>query len=63
MAYINLLPWREEAGKAKQREYFSILALAAIVSFAIVFVVSQFFQAKISGQNTRNDYLKNEIKF
>jgi len=62
MAYINLLPWREEAGKAKQREYFSILALVAIVSFALVFAVSQFFQAKISGQNTRNDYLKNEIK-
>lgn len=62
MAHINLLPWREEAEKAKQREYFSILALVAIVAFAIVFGISQFYQAKIDGQNTRNQYLKNEIQ-
>ncbi|WP_426358968.1 PilN domain-containing protein [Pseudocolwellia sp. HL-MZ19] len=62
MAHINLLPWREEAEKAKQKEFFSILALVAIVSFAIVFSISQYFQAKIDGQNTRNEYLKNEIK-
>lgn len=62
MAHINLLPWREEAEKAKQREYFSILALVAIIAFAIVFAISQFFQAKINGQNTRNQYLKNEIQ-
>jgi len=62
MAYINLLPWREEAEKAKQREYFSILALVAIIAFAIVFAISQFFQAKINGQNTRNQYLTNEIQ-
>ncbi|XPF92821.1 PilN domain-containing protein [Colwellia sp. RE-S-Sl-9] len=62
MAHINLLPWREEAEKTKQREYFSILALVAIVAFALVFAVSQFYQAKIDGQNTRNQYLKNEIQ-
>lgn len=62
MAHINLLPWREEAEKAKQREYFSILALVAIIAFAFVFAISQFFQAKINGQNTRNQYLKNEIQ-
>ena len=62
MAHINLLPWREEAEKTKQREYFSILALVAIIAFAIVFGISQFFQAKINGQNTRNQYLTNEIQ-
>ena len=62
MAYINLLPWREEAEKAKQREFFSLLALVAIVSFALVFIVSQFYQAQINGQNKRNQYLQNEIK-
>ncbi|WP_077340049.1 PilN domain-containing protein [Pseudocolwellia agarivorans] len=62
MAHINLLPWREEAEKAKQREFFSILALVAIVAFALVFAISQFYQAKIDGQNTRNQYLKNEIQ-
>ncbi|WP_076419433.1 PilN domain-containing protein [Colwellia sp. UCD-KL20] len=62
MAHINLLPWREEAEKAKQREFFSILALVAIVAFALVFAISQFYQAKIDGQNTRNQYLTNEIQ-
>lgn len=62
MAYINLLPWREEAEKAKQKEFFSILALVAIVSFALVFIVSQFYQVQIDGQNKRNQYLKNEIQ-
>ena len=62
MAYINLLPWREEAEKAKQREFFSILALVGIVAFALVFIVSQFYQAQIDGQNKRNQYLKNEIQ-
>lgn len=62
MAHINLLPWREEAEKAKQREFFSILSLVAIIAFAIVFGISQFYQSKIDGQNTRNQYLKNEIQ-
>ncbi len=62
MAHINLLPWRDEAEKAKQREFFSLLALIAIIAFALVFAVSQFFQAQIDGQNKRNQYLKNEIQ-
>jgi len=62
MAYINLLPWREEAQKAKQQEYFTILAAVALGAFAIVFAVSQFYQARIDGQNARNQFLKNEIQ-
>lgn len=62
MAYINLLPWREEAQKAKQREFFTLLALVAIVAFLIVFLISQFFQMRIDGQNARNQFLKNEIQ-
>jgi len=62
MAYINLLPWREEAEKVKQREFFTILAAVALAAFAIVFIVSQFFQAQIDGQNVRNQFLQNEIK-
>lgn len=62
MAHINLLPWRDEAEKAKQREFFSILALVAIIAFALVFAVGQFFQSQIDGQNKRNQYLKNEIQ-
>jgi len=62
MAYINLLPWREEALKAKQKEFFMILAGAGGCAFAIVLLVNLFFQARIDGQLTRNEFLKNEIQ-
>ncbi|MEW6991884.1 PilN domain-containing protein [Colwelliaceae bacterium 6441] len=62
MAHINLLPWREEAEKSKQREFFTLLTAVALGAFAIVFIVLQIYQMRIDGQNTRNQYLKNEIK-
>mgnify|MGYP000011715852 CR=1 FL=1 len=62
MAYINLLPWREEAEKAKQREYFTVLAVIALGAFALVFLVNLFYQLRIDGQNSRNQFLKNEIQ-
>jgi len=62
MAHINLLPWREEAEKAKQREFFTMLTAVALGAFAMVFLVSQFYQLRIDGQAARNQYLKNEIQ-
>jgi len=62
MAYINLLPWREEAQKAKQQLFFSALIGVVVLAFVIVFAVNQYYQARIDGQNARNQYLKNEIK-
>lgn len=62
MAHINLLPWREEAEKAKQREYFTLLTIIAFCAFAVVFAVNQFYQLRIDGQNARNQFLKNEIQ-
>ena len=61
MAHINLLPWREEAEKAKQREFFTTLTAIALGAFAVVFLVSQVYQMRINGQNSRNQFIKNEI--
>ncbi|GHF87442.1 PilN domain-containing protein [Thalassotalea marina] len=61
MAHINLLPWREEAEKTKQRAYFTLLAFVALATFAVVFLVGQFYQLRIDGQVARNQYLQNEI--
>jgi type IV pilus assembly protein PilN len=61
MAHINLLPWREEAEKAKQREFFTTLTAIALGAFAVVFLVSQVYQMRIDGQNSRNQFIKNEI--
>ncbi|TRX57860.1 PilN domain-containing protein [Thalassomonas sp. M1454] len=62
MPHINLLPWREEAQRQQQQQYFSILTFLALISFLVVFLISQFYQAKIDGQKARNQYLTNEIK-
>lgn len=61
MAHINLLPWREEAQKLKQRQFYTILAAVAISAFAVVFMVFQVYQMRVDGQHSRNQYLKNEI--
>ena len=62
MAYINLLPWREEALKEKQKEFFTILIAVSLLSFALIFAVNLYFQARIDGQTTRNQFIKNEIQ-
>ena len=62
MAYINLLPWREDALKAQQKKFFSVLSLVALFSCAITLSVSFFYQAKIDGQKTKNNFLKNEVQ-
>ena len=62
MAYINLLPWREEALKAKQKEFFIMLAAAGVIAFALVLLVNLYFQARVDGQLARNAFLKNEIQ-
>jgi|TARA_B110000091_G_C13780125_1_gene460747 type IV pilus assembly protein PilN len=62
MAYINLLPWREAALKIQQKQFFSVLSLVGLFSFAITLSISFFYQAKIDGQKTKNDFLKNEVQ-
>lgn len=61
MAYINLLPWREEAEQARQRDFFVILGGLSTFALLIVIVFGQYYQARIDGENTRNQYLSNEI--
>ena len=61
MAHINLLPWREAALKAQQKEYFTILAAVGLLTLALVLITNFYYQARIDGQNSKNQYLKNEI--
>lgn len=62
MAYINLLPWREEAQKAKQKQFFTVLALVCFAAFSLVFAVSLVYQSMIDGQMQKNQFIKNEIQ-
>ena len=61
MARINLLPWRAERRKQRQREFQGMLGLAALAGVLLSFLVWFYFSQQISGQNERNAFLQAEI--
>ena len=61
MARINLLPWRAERRKSRQKEFVGMLGLAALAGVLIAFLVYSYYGGRITGQNERNDYLRGEI--
>ncbi|MCO7224479.1 PilN domain-containing protein [Pleionea sp. CnH1-48] len=62
MAKINLLPWREELRKEKQRQFLSILSLVFVLGAVGVFAYLHLLGQKIDSQRERNNYLAKEIK-
>jgi type IV pilus assembly protein PilN len=61
MAHINLLPWREELRKHKQRE-FGIMAVGTVVIAGLIVLLSHLHvDGMINDQNQRNAFLQNEI--
>jgi type IV pilus assembly protein PilN len=61
MPRINLLPWREEQRKQRQKN-FAIAAVAAIVAAGLVtLLASLYLQGRIDHQNARNQRLEQEI--
>ncbi len=55
MARINLLPWRAERRKARQKEFALMLGLAVLGGILASFLVISFYNGRISNQNARND--------
>jgi type IV pilus assembly protein PilN len=62
MAHINLLPWRTERRKQREREFFMQLGAAAVAAVLVVLVWYGWMDGRISSQNDRNTYLQGEIK-
>lgn len=61
MARINLLPWRAERRKLRQKEFVSMLALAAGAALLISFLIVMYYSGQIEGQQMRNAYLSEQI--
>jgi type IV pilus assembly protein PilN len=61
MARINLLPWRAERRKQRQKEFSILLALSALGAVLLSFMMVGYYKAQISGQNDRNQYLTDQI--
>jgi type IV pilus assembly protein PilN len=62
MARINLLPWREELRKEKQRQFLSILGLVFVLGVVVVMSYKYTVGMQIDTQVQRNNFLKAEIK-
>lgn len=61
MAKINLLPWRAERRKQRERE-FGVLMLAALgLGAVLVFAGVWYMNQRLTGQQARNDLLNSEI--
>lgn len=61
MARINLLPWREERRKVRNREAQTLLFMIAAGAVLAVVLVCFRYSGLIDDQNQRNAYIENEI--
>jgi type IV pilus assembly protein PilN len=62
MARINLLPWRAERRKQRQKEFGVMLGFAALAGVVLWFLVNSYYNGQIEGQNERNTFLQGQIK-
>ena len=61
MARINLLPWREDLKRQKQREFIMAALTGVAIAGVIVFMSHLHFNGMVNNQNMRNAFLQNEI--
>lgn len=61
MARINLLPWRAERRKQRQKEFAGMLAASAVLALVLAFLIVSYYGAQIEGQNERNTFLRDQI--
>ena len=61
MAKINLLPWREELRKKKQKDFINAIVLSVLLGFIIIGLIHAYIAGLNSYQDQRNLILQNEI--
>lgn len=61
MARINLLPWRAERRRQRQKEFGIMAALAAVAGIVLWLLVNMYYNAQLDGQHARNAFLQQQI--
>ena len=61
MILINLLPHREAARKRRKETFYASLGAAALLGVLLAGGAYVWYQAQISGQQSKNTYLQSEI--
>lgn len=62
MAHINLLPWRAERRKQREREFYMQLGAAFAAALVFLFIWAFWMNMRVDNQNDRNAYLQGQIK-
>lgn len=62
MPRVNLLPWREERRRERQRQFMSLLGLAVVATVAVFGLVTFQMNRVVNYQQSRNNYLQREIE-
>ncbi len=62
MPKINLLPWREEQRKERQKVFLVSVAGAVVVGLGVIAATNFVFSGRIDYQRDRNELLNGEIK-
>jgi type IV pilus assembly protein PilN len=61
MPHINLLPWREELRKRRNKDFGITTAVAVVLMGGVVFGFNWHYQQQIDFQTQRNSYLEQQI--
>jgi type IV pilus assembly protein PilN len=62
MARINLLPWRQQLRRERQRQFMMSVLMTTILSVILVYLIGVAFDRRISHQESRNAMLESEIR-
>ena len=61
MPQINLLPWRDEQRKRREKEFIITAVIAALMMGGVVLGVHLHYESRVVYQNERNTYVETEI--
>jgi type IV pilus assembly protein PilN len=62
MARINLLPWREEQRRDRQRQFMVTMLVTSVLGVVLVFMIGVGYEQKIKHQQSRNELVQHEIR-
>jgi type IV pilus assembly protein PilN len=61
MARINLLTWREELRRERQRQFMISILMTSVLGVILVFAVGLVFNQRIDHQQARNQTIRTQI--
>ena len=61
MPQINLLPWRDEQRKRREKEFIITAVMAALLMGGVVLGVHLHYESRVAYQNERNSFVEAEI--